>query len=231
MKFLRYSCVGLAIILGFITIVASASGPAPTLYGACCESDAPAYTCTDDVTEAECDSTGGTWIAEGTCGEDVLCNPTPADNALPIYRYLNGDSATVDHYYSSIYTTDTFYGYSIELGGDPVFTVDEKRTATNSPIYEYWNATERDHYYTGTAAPAGYVIQKDGVPVFYADLTPTDTNSTPIYRYHWNEPDGGLGLSNDFLTNGNPAGFCLPPGGVYWCYDYMGIAFYARPIE
>ncbi len=70
MKFLRYSCVCLAIILGFITIVASVSNPPTTQYGACCMDT----TCSPDVLQTTCvDTIGGTWTAGGTCGVDVTC--------------------------------------------------------------------------------------------------------------------------------------------------------------
>ncbi len=73
MNFIRYSCVGLAILLGFITIVASRFNPNPltTQYGACCKDT----TCSDVLQTTCVDTIGGTWTGGSICGEDVVCVP------------------------------------------------------------------------------------------------------------------------------------------------------------
>lgn len=73
--------------------------------GRCCSGDPQAPTCTDDLTLAECDALGGSWINGGTCvddpcpipGEDDNCEDVTPEN-LPFTFVGNNEGATYDTY-------------------------------------------------------------------------------------------------------------------------------------
>ncbi len=72
MKFLRYLCVGLAIILGFITIVASIRARTPQPVGSCCLPDG---SCSDGAgwCVAQCDLENGTYNGDGSECSTATC--------------------------------------------------------------------------------------------------------------------------------------------------------------
>ena len=93
-----------------------------------------------------------------------------------------------------------------------VFLTPQRASAAEVPLYQYWNPTIGDHFYTtdineiGAYPTNGYTLERTVCNVFDSQ----ETGTVPLYRYY-----SGLSTDHFYTTDWNELGY----GANGWYFE------------